>query len=68
MQNVGRCLRGEKNGGTRHRRLVTAIDNLARFADGHPNHLFAKYFSPAQPGLKPCTPCRGLIQLVADDD
>ncbi len=36
MQMVGRGLRGEKNGGTSHCRIVTVMDNLGRFQDRHP--------------------------------
>ena len=45
MQMIGRGLRGEKNGGTPRCRLVTVIDNLGRFAQRHPYHFCAKYFS-----------------------
>lgn len=38
MQMVGRGLRGEKNGGTASRRIVTVIVNLGRFQDRHPYH------------------------------
>lgn len=38
MQMVGRGLRGEKNGGTAHCRIVTVVDNLGRFQDRHPYH------------------------------
>jgi superfamily II DNA or RNA helicase len=38
MQMVGRGLRGEKNGGKPHCRIVTVLDNLGRFADRHPYH------------------------------
>lgn len=47
MQMIGRGLRGEKNGGTARCRLVTVIDNLGRFADRHPYHFCARYFSAA---------------------
>jgi superfamily II DNA or RNA helicase len=38
MLMVGRGLRGEKNGGKPHCRIVTVLDNLGRFADRHPYH------------------------------
>lgn len=38
MQMVGRGLRGERNGGKAHCRIVTVVDNLGRFADRHPYH------------------------------
>jgi superfamily II DNA or RNA helicase len=47
MQMIGRGLRGERNGGTARCRLVTVIDNLGRFADRHPYHCCARYFSAA---------------------
>jgi superfamily II DNA or RNA helicase len=45
MQMVGRGLRGEKNGGTAHCRIVTVMDNLGRFQDRHPYHYCQKYFT-----------------------
>lgn len=45
MQMVGRGLRGTKNGGTERCRIVTVIDNLGRFANKHPYHLCARYFT-----------------------
>ncbi|GIW43875.1 MAG: hypothetical protein KatS3mg077_1157 [Candidatus Binatia bacterium] len=45
MQMVGRGLRGPKNGGTESCRIVTVLDNLGRFADRHPYHYCARYFS-----------------------
>jgi superfamily II DNA or RNA helicase len=45
MQMVGRGLRGLKNGGTAQCRIVTVMDNLGRFADRHPYHFCAEYFS-----------------------
>ncbi|MCX7607555.1 MAG: DEAD/DEAH box helicase, partial [Bacteroidia bacterium] len=45
MQMVGRGLRGPKNGGTAHCRIVTVLDNLGRFQDRHPYHYCEKYFS-----------------------
>jgi superfamily II DNA or RNA helicase len=45
MQMVGRGLRGEKNGGTAHCRIVTVVDNLGRFQDRHPYHYCRQYFS-----------------------
>ena len=44
-----RGLRGEKNGRTARCRLVTVIDNLGRFAERHPYHFCARYFSAAAP-------------------
>jgi len=45
MQMVGRGLRGVKNGGTEHCRIVTVMENLGRFGEKHPYHFCAKYFS-----------------------
>lgn len=44
MQIVGRGLRGVKNGGTEHCRIVTVLDNLGRFQDRHPYQYFRHYF------------------------
>lgn len=45
MQMVGRGLRGEMNGGTQSCRIVTALDNLGRFASKHPYHYCKDYFT-----------------------
>jgi superfamily II DNA or RNA helicase len=44
MQMVGRGLRGEKNGGTTHCRIVTVVDNLGRFQDRHPYQYCQRFF------------------------
>lgn len=44
MQMVGRGLRGVKNGGTEHCRIVTVLDNLGRFQNRHPYHYCKHYF------------------------
>jgi len=45
MQMVGRGLRGEKNGGTTHCRIVTVVDNLGRFQYRHPYEYCQRFFS-----------------------
>ncbi len=45
MQMVGRGLRGEKNGGTAHCRIVTVIDNLGRFQGRHPYHYCRRFYA-----------------------
>jgi superfamily II DNA or RNA helicase len=48
MQMVGRGLRGVKNGGTEHCRIVTVLDNLGRFKDRHPYHYCRHHFANYQ--------------------
>lgn len=48
MQMVGRGLRGVKNGGTEHCRIVTVLDNLGRFQDRHPYHYCRQHFESCE--------------------